>query len=125
MTDLRSSARGPHTGAAALAGAGLALLVALAAPASAQEFMAGDITVEQPWARATPAGAQVAAGYMVIRNAGSAPDRLVAVRAEISDRAEIHTMAVDDTGVMTMRLVGAGWRFPPAARSSSSPAAIT
>ena len=36
----------------------LALALALsAAPALAQEIKAGDLTIEQPWARATPKGA--------------------------------------------------------------------
>ena len=40
----------------------LALAFALAltaAPALAQEFKAGDITIDKPWARATPKGAVV------------------------------------------------------------------
>lgn len=112
MIHFRAFARGPRTGVATLAGAGFALLAALAAPAAAQEFKAGDITVEQPWSRATPAGAQVAAGYMVIRNAGAAPDRLLAVVSAIADKAEIHKMAVDDKGVMAMRMVEGGLEIP-------------
>ena len=34
------------------------------------------ITVQDAWARATPPGAKIAAGYLVIRNAGGA-DRLL------------------------------------------------
>lgn len=104
--------RFPRLGAAALAAAGLALGLAFASPAAAQEFKAGDLTVEKPWSRATPAGAQVAGGYMVIRNAGAAPDRLVAVASAISDKSEIHTMAVDDKGVMTMRMLEGGLEIP-------------
>ena len=37
-------------------------LMAAGAPAFAQNFKAGDIVVEKPWARATPNGAQAAAG---------------------------------------------------------------
>ena len=38
----------------------LALVLALSAmPALAQEFKAGDIVIEKPWARATPKGADV------------------------------------------------------------------
>ena len=42
----------------------LALALVLgAAPALAQEFKAGDIVIEKPWARATPKGAEVGGAY--------------------------------------------------------------
>jgi periplasmic copper chaperone A len=77
----------------------------------AQEFKTGPITVEQPWSRATPAGAQVAAGYLTIKNGGSEPDRLVGATAEIAGRAEIHKMSMTD-GVMQMRQVTEGVPLP-------------
>ncbi len=52
----------------------LALALALAttaAPALAQEFKAGDITVDKAWSRATPKGADTGAGYLTIRNNGA------------------------------------------------------
>ena len=53
----------------------LALAFAIsAAPALAQEFKAGDIVIESPWARATPKGAPVGGGYLTIRNNGAAPE---------------------------------------------------
>ena len=50
-------------------------LAAIAAPAIAQEFKAGDIVIEKPWARATPKGADVGAGYFVVHNNGAIPTR--------------------------------------------------
>jgi periplasmic copper chaperone A len=44
--------------------------------AYAQAVKVGDLQIDQPWSRATPAGAKVAAGYLVITNTGSSPDRL-------------------------------------------------
>ena len=44
-------------------------------PRLAQEFKAGDIVVEKPWARATPKGAEVGSGYLTIQNKAAAPDR--------------------------------------------------
>jgi len=84
---------------------GLAIMLVLTAmqPLSAHEFKSGDMVIDHPWSRATPEGAKVAAGYMVIRNAGSSPDRLVSVTTQIADKAEVHEMAVDANGVMTMR----------------------
>lgn len=78
----------------------------------AHEFKSGDIVVEHPWSRATPAGAKVAAGYLIITNNGSTPDRLIAVSGEIAGKTEVHEMAVDDKGVMTMRPVE-GIEIPP------------
>jgi periplasmic copper chaperone A len=64
----------------------LLLLALAAAPAFAQ------ISVEQPWARATPPGAKIAAGYIVIRNAGGA-DRLLGATSPAAERVEMHTTA--------------------------------
>lgn len=83
----------------------LMLLFATSQSLFAHEFKVGDLEVDHPWSRATPPGARVAAGYATIRNTGSEPDRLIAVSGAISDRVEIHEMAVDGNGVMTMRPV--------------------
>lgn len=90
----------------------LALVVAASQPLWAHEFRAGDLMIDHPWSRATPEGARVAAGYVVIRNAGSSPDRLLAATGEIAGTTEIHEMAVDANGVMTMRPVTAGIEIP-------------
>jgi copper(I)-binding protein len=52
-------------------------LLETASVVSAQEFKAGDIVISKPWSRATPKGAQVGAGYLVIENRGTMPDRLL------------------------------------------------
>jgi periplasmic copper chaperone A len=83
----------------------LAILFALSQSLVAHEFQAADIEIVHPWSRATPEGARVAAGYVVLKNGGAQADRLVAATAEIAGRTEIHEMAVDDKGVMTMRPV--------------------
>ena len=51
----------------------LALTTSGAAPTLAQEFKAGDIVVENPWARATPKGAEVGGGYLTIQNKAPRP----------------------------------------------------
>jgi len=79
--------------------------------AAAAEFKAGDISVEAPWSRATPGGAKVGAGYLTIKNAGSAPDRLVSATAEIAEKTEIHEMSMTD-GMMKMREVTGGVEVP-------------
>lgn len=90
----------------------LMLLFAMSQGLAAHEFKSADLEIDHPWSRATPEGARVAAGYAVIRNAGSEPDRLVAVSAEIAGRTEIHEMAVDSNGVMTMRPLADGIEIP-------------
>ena len=62
------------------------LLALAAAPAMAQ------VNIENAWARATPPGAKVAAGYMVIRSAG---DRLIAVNSSAAERVEMHVTERD------------------------------
>lgn len=82
----------------------------VAAPALAQEIKAGDLTIVQPWARATPKGADVGGGYLEIRNAGAAPDRLTGGSADFAG-VEVHQMKMDK-GVMTMREVTGGLEIP-------------
>jgi periplasmic copper chaperone A len=91
----------------------LAIIVAatlaplLALPAHAEDVTAGGVKISAPWARATPKGAAVGAGYMTITNNGSAPDRLVGGASEVSRGVEIHEMTMDN-GVMRMRPISKG-----------------
>lgn len=62
------------------------------------------IQIESAWAPATPPAAQVAGGYLVIRNVGSVPDRLIGASSPASARVEMHVMGMD-WGVMKMREV--------------------
>ena len=68
--------------------------------ALAQEFKSGDITVERPWASATPKGAEVGAGYFTIRNDGATRERLIGVAADFAS-VELHEMKTEN-GVMNM-----------------------
>ena len=61
------------------------------------------IKIEDPWARATPPGAKVGAGYM--RIAGG-PDRLVGASSPAAGRVELH-VTVKEGDVMRMREVKA------------------
>ena len=62
------------------------------------------VEISQPWARATPPGAKVAAGYMVIRNKAASADRLVGVASVAAARVETH-VTVRDGDIMRMREV--------------------
>jgi periplasmic copper chaperone A len=89
----------------------LALALALsAAPTLAQEFKGGDIVIEQPWARATPKGAEVGSGYLTIQNKGAAPDRLTGGSADFAT-VEVHQMS-SANGVSQMRELKDGLAIP-------------
>lgn len=100
----------------------LLALLAAATPAAAAgpAFRAGDITVERPWSRATPGESDVAVGYLTIRNAGSAPDRLVSATAEVAGRTGPHSMAMAD-GVMRMRPLPGGIGVPAHGTATLAP----
>ena len=97
------------------------LSLVLSQQVSAHDFQVGDIEITHPWSRATPDGARVAAGYVAIRNTGAQPDRLVGARGEIAERAEIHEMAIDDRGVMTMRPLADGLEIPAGGEAELKP----
>jgi copper(I)-binding protein len=62
------------------------------------------VSIEKPWARATAPSAKVAGGYMVIRNAGAAGDRLVSASSPAAAKVELH-VHLNENGVMKMREV--------------------
>jgi copper(I)-binding protein len=62
------------------------------------------ITIDAPWARATAPGAKIGAGYMTIRNAGGAPDRLLAASSPAAERVEMH-VTTKEGDVSRMRQV--------------------
>jgi uncharacterized protein YcnI/copper(I)-binding protein len=80
--------------------------------AAATSVTRGDLTIAQPWSRATPGGARVAGGYLTVTNRGTQPDRLVSGSAEFAERVEIHEMATAN-GVMTMRNLASGLAIAP------------
>ena len=91
----------------------LAFAALLLAPrlALAGQAATGNITVDRAWSRATPGGAEVAAGYLTIVNHGDTPDRLVSVSTRSPGKTEIHQMKMAD-GKMEMRPVPDGIEIP-------------
>lgn len=81
---------------------------------------AGGIVVEHAWARATPPGAPVAGGYLTLRNAGQAPDRLVSVRSPVAREVQIHEMR-HEGGVARMRPIAAGLVVGPGSSVALQP----
>jgi periplasmic copper chaperone A len=80
--------------------------------ASAGEYKAGSLDISNPWSRATPKGASVAAGYMRIKNSGSTPDRLVSGSSDVASKFELHEMKMEHE-VARMRPVKDGLEIKP------------
>ena len=79
----------------------------LAEPAAAAKaYIKGTIQVRHATARATPPGAEVAAGYLEVRNTGKEADRLIGASTPAAARVELHA-TTREGGVMKMREVTA------------------
>ena len=89
-----------------------ALLIAATSFAFAQN---ASIQVEQPWARATPAGASTGAVYLTITNKSHDADRLLSASSDVADKLQFHEMKVVN-GIMEMREITGG--LPVAANGS-------
>lgn len=91
--------------------AAAALLVSAFA-AAAQDYHVGGMEIVQPWARATPRGATVTAGYMRITNLGEKSDRLLGGRSAVAGSFEIQEMTFADN-VMRLRTLARGLEIKP------------
>ncbi len=80
--------------------------------AIAQEVSVGDLLLKNPIARATPPGAKVGGGYILITNNGTTPDKLIGGLAPFAGKIEIHEMKVSD-GIMRMKHMESGLTIPP------------
>ena len=92
----------------------------VATAASAQDYKLGSLEISQPWTRATAPTAKAGGGYLTITNKGTTPDRLIAVRSAVSDKAEIHEMKMEGN-VMRMRELADGLEIPPGATVELKP----
>ena len=90
----------------------VALSALAAAVAGTQEYKANSIEVDQPWSTATPRGADVAAGYMTIKNTGTEPDRLTGGSTPVAGKVEVHEMTMEN-GIMRMRPLSSGLEIKP------------
>jgi len=92
----------------------IATLVALAASAgatNATEYKIGDITIQEPVARATVPGQKVGGGYAVLINAGSTDDKLIGASADFAGMVHVHEMKMVDD-VMQMNALPDGLSIP-------------
>ena len=86
------------------------LLIGAAMAAAALPALAADIAVSDAYARS--ANQKTGAAFMLIRNDGASDDTLVAARADMSRKIELHTHIFDADGVARMREVKGGIPVP-------------
>lgn len=67
---------------------------------------ASDVFVHHAWARASAGMAGAGAAFMAIHNVGAGADKLVAAKADVSAKVELHNHIMDG-GIMKMRQVNA------------------
>jgi periplasmic copper chaperone A len=85
-----------------------ALLIASTSFAFAQDT---SIQIEQPWSRATPAGAGTGAVYLTVNNKSHDADRLLSASSDVAEKSQIHEMKVVN-GIMEMREITGGVPVP-------------
>jgi copper(I)-binding protein len=85
---------------------GLFFLLFGAGAAAAHYYEIGGLQIIDPWARATVPSAANGVVYVAISNEGETPDRLIAVETAMAERAELHTVLMED-GVAKMRAIEA------------------
>lgn len=90
------------------AAAALILGAMIALPAFADPV----IEIDDPYARSASDMAKSGAGFMMIRNTGTSDDRLLAARAPIAQRVELHTHKENADGLMVMMEVEGGIAVP-------------
>lgn len=78
------------------------------------------LTIETPWARATPPQAPVAGGFLTIRNNGRSADHLLSATSPDAERVEIHEMRMDGD-MMRMRRLDDGLAIAPNATLELKP----
>lgn len=90
----------------------LGFLASLIVPVSAHGFSAGEIEIIHPFLRETPPGAKTGAGYIILRNNGSEPDRLIGIETEAAAKVTFHR-TVTENGMAKMLPIEGGLEIPP------------
>ncbi|WP_087016464.1 copper chaperone PCu(A)C [Thaumasiovibrio subtropicus] len=71
---------------------------------NAQDVDVGDLHIQKPWSKLVPPTSAVTAGFFDVTNEGEADDRIIAARADIAGKVELHNHIHED-GMMKMREV--------------------
>lgn len=99
-----------------------AIAAAMLSIFAASAACAGDVTIDDPFARASAGGAKVGAVFMTLKNSGPAADALVAAESPVAARAELHTH-IREGEIIRMRPVEA-IDVPPGGTVSLQPGGL-
>jgi copper(I)-binding protein len=100
----------------------LAIALALASPAQADDYRLGSLVVSDPWARASAGKAKTGAAYLRIDNRGRVVDRLIGAATPAAKKAHLHH-TVMEAGIMRMRPV-TGVDINPGQRTELKPGGL-
>lgn len=100
----------------------LALALLCSTVAHAQTYTLGKLQIHAPWARATPAGAMAAGGFLRIENQGGA-DRLIEASSPVSKVTELHTMRMEGN-MMRMAKLEKGIDLPAGQSTELKPGGL-
>ncbi|MEW5726403.1 MAG: copper chaperone PCu(A)C [Pseudomonadota bacterium] len=81
-----------------------------------------EVTVQDPWSRATARTATTGAIYFTLVNHGGEQDRLIAADSPVAEVVELHTH-IEEDGILKMRPVD-GVDVPAAGRVSFQPGGL-
>jgi copper(I)-binding protein len=84
----------------------------LIGPAMAAGYQAGALEISQPWARATPKGADSGAAYLTVTNTGKTLERLSCTSSDAAATCQVHEMSMHN-GVSQMRPMEDGVPIKP------------
>ncbi len=96
-----------------------AVAVTAAFAAAADDLEVGDLRIDHPWSKPPLGGRNDTAAYFVVRNQGDEPDRLVGVRSDVAEAAELHA-SIADGDVARMQKVDAV-DIPPGGEAAFAP----
>jgi periplasmic copper chaperone A len=91
----------------------------VAGSAAGQDYKLKSLSIDHPFARATPPAAKSGGAFFVVTNAGTTADKLVRAASPVAGAVELHQMAMDG-GVMKMRAM-ASMDVPPGGRLELKP----
>ena len=72
-----------------------AALCLVAGGATAHDYTLKSLSIDHPFARATPPGAKTGGAFFVVENTGKTSDKLIRVASPAAGGAELHEMAME------------------------------
>ncbi len=91
--------------------------------AVAHDYQLGDLVIEHPWVRATPAGMDMTAAYLTVINHGKTDDALQSADFEGAGHVMVHTIR-KDKGVATMEHMPDGAPVPAEGMLTLAPGGV-